>query len=201
MCAQFRLTVDLTDAERYREAYHKLVDEVGVLAARNELAESEADRLSQFNAEILAHNNPAQRIVYLDRIRRELAETKQVRRFLPHSRVGWASASSDPFHFPFFSFVQMLIVATRERDAAGAQIEGLRRELSLYLSVPAEGKPRTTVTRVGRMPLVATHSENVDPVTVAAQPQSGRSVVGLSGGFETHLPPLGEDEMTLDEIM
>jgi hypothetical protein len=73
------LTVDLTDAERYRDAYHKLLDEVGVLAARNQLAESEANRLSQFNAEILGHNNPAQRIVYLDRVRRELAETKQVR--------------------------------------------------------------------------------------------------------------------------
>ena len=77
--ATFRLTVDLTDAERYREAYHNLVDEVGVLVARNQLAESETNRLSQFNAEILAHNNPAQRIVYLDRVRRELAETKQVR--------------------------------------------------------------------------------------------------------------------------
>jgi len=73
------LTVDLTDAERYRDAYHKLLDEVGVLAARNQLAESEATRLNQFNAEILGHNNPAQRIVYLDRVRRELAETKQVR--------------------------------------------------------------------------------------------------------------------------
>jgi len=72
------LTVDLTDAERYREAYHKLLDQVGVLAAKNQLAESETNRLSQFNAEILGHNNPAQRIVYLDRVRRELAETKQV---------------------------------------------------------------------------------------------------------------------------
>jgi hypothetical protein len=71
--------VELADAERYREAYHNLVDEVGVLAARNELAEGEAHRLSQFNAEILGHTNPAQRIVYLDRVRRELAETKQVR--------------------------------------------------------------------------------------------------------------------------
>lgn len=74
-----RLTVDLSDAERYRDAYHKLLDEVGTLAARNQLAESEANRLSQFNAEILGHTNPAQRIVYLDRVRRELAETKQVR--------------------------------------------------------------------------------------------------------------------------
>jgi hypothetical protein len=88
----------------------------------------------------------------------------------------------------------MLIVATRERDAASAQIEGLRRELSLYLSVPSEGKlPRTTMTRVGRMPLVpVTQSEKVNYV--------------LGGGdFERHLPPLADDvtngEMTLDEIM
>ena len=81
------MTVDLTDAERYREAYHKVLDEVGVLAARNQLAESEANRLSQFNAEILAHNNPAQRIVYLDRVRRELAETKQVRFFYSFCRI------------------------------------------------------------------------------------------------------------------
>jgi hypothetical protein len=88
----------------------------------------------------------------------------------------------------------MLIVATRERDAAGAQVEGLRRELSLYLSVPAEGKPRTTMTRVARMPLVAvTQSENVNP--------SVRTSGGLSGGFEKYLPPMAEDEMTLDEIM
>ncbi|KAI9510938.1 hypothetical protein F5148DRAFT_481584 [Russula earlei] len=164
-----QLTVDLADAERYREAYHKLLDEVGVLAAKNQLAESEADRLSQFNAEILGHNNPAQRIVYLDRVRRELAETKQ-----------------------------MLIVATRERDAAGEQIESLRRELSLYLSVPAEGKPRTrtTMTRVGRMPL-ATQSQNVQLVAGPTAPDIGED-------FEKHLPPLvdgANDEMTLDEIM
>ncbi|KAI0302785.1 hypothetical protein BC826DRAFT_1095780 [Russula brevipes] len=166
-----QLSADLADAERYREAYHNLLDEVGVLAARNQLAESEATRISQFNAEILGHNNPAQRIVYLDRVRRELAETKQ-----------------------------MLIVATRERDAAGAQIECLRRELSLYLSVPAEGghKPRTTMTRVGRMPLV-TQSENVKP---AAAP-SGRGLrVGGGGDFERHLPADGVScEMTIDEIM
>lgn len=67
------------DAERYQEAYYSLVDEVGGLVDRNNLAEEEADRLSRFNAEILGHNNPAQRIMYVDRIRRELAETKHVR--------------------------------------------------------------------------------------------------------------------------
>ena len=72
------LTTELTDAERYQEAYYNLVDEVGALMDRNNLAEDEADRLSKFNAEILGHHNPAQRIMYVDRIRRELAETKQV---------------------------------------------------------------------------------------------------------------------------
>jgi hypothetical protein len=73
-----RLTAELTEAERYQTAYYRLVEEVGELVARNALAEEEADKLSRFNAEILGHNNPAQRIMYVDRIRRELAETKQV---------------------------------------------------------------------------------------------------------------------------
>lgn len=78
MLLRARLTTELTDAERYQEAYYSLVDEVGALVDRNNLAEDEADRLSKFNAEILGHHNPSQRIMYVDRIRRELAETKQV---------------------------------------------------------------------------------------------------------------------------
>jgi hypothetical protein len=85
----------------------------------------------------------------------------------------------------------MLIVAMRERDAAGAQIEALRSELALYLSVPAEGKPRTTMTRVGRMPLVA-------------QSQNMRPAVARSGTDFTakHLPLVADVscDMTLDEI-
>jgi len=77
-CFTPRLTGHLAEAERYQEAYHNLVEEVEALAARKELAEDEAERLSKFNAEILGHTNPAQRIMYLDRVRRELAETKQV---------------------------------------------------------------------------------------------------------------------------
>ena len=102
----------------------------------------------------------------------------------------------------------MLIVATRERDAANAQIESLRRELSLYISVPAaEGKkllPRaTTRTRVGRMPLVpVTQSEKVNNNNNNVAPAQPSAKVGSgSGDFEEHLPPLAEDEMTLDEIM
>ena len=72
-----RLTAALMNAECYQEAYYSLSDEIGVLLARNQTAEEEVDCISQFNAEILGHNNPAQRIMYVDRIRRELAEAKQ----------------------------------------------------------------------------------------------------------------------------
>jgi hypothetical protein len=73
------MQAELVDTERYQDAYYRLYDEVGTLIARNELAEEEAQRLSKFNAEILGHKNPAQRILYVDRIRQELAQTKQVR--------------------------------------------------------------------------------------------------------------------------
>lgn len=100
----------------------------------------------------------------------------------------------------------MLIVSTRERDAASAQIESLRRELSLYLSVPAaEGKkpPRaTTMTRVGRMPLVpVTQSQKVNNLASALPSAQGLRAGSGLGDFEEHLPPLAESEMTLDEIM
>jgi uncharacterized tellurite resistance protein B-like protein len=69
---------ELAEAERYQEAYNSLSEQVNDLLARNQLAEEEAERLSKFNAEILGHSNPAQRIAYVDRIRRELAEAKHV---------------------------------------------------------------------------------------------------------------------------
>ena len=108
--------MELADAERYREAYHNLVDEVGVLAARNELAESEAHRLGQFNAEILGHNNPAQRIVYLDRVRRELAETKQVRVNSPQSIAEIEIRL--PHEFAISSFLLFLSDADRRNARA-----------------------------------------------------------------------------------
>lgn len=72
------MTAELTEAERFQEAYYSLSDEVSALLVRNEIAEGEAERISKFNAEILGHHNPAQRIMYVDRIRRELAEAKHV---------------------------------------------------------------------------------------------------------------------------
>lgn len=74
-----RLSSDLAEAERYEEAYNALLAEVDALVLRNALAEDEAQALSKHNAELLGHHNPAQRIMYVDRIRRELHNTKQVR--------------------------------------------------------------------------------------------------------------------------
>lgn len=72
------MTTELTDAEGFQEAYYSLSEELEGLLARNALAEDEAQRLSNINAEILGHQNPMQRILYVEKIRNELADTKQV---------------------------------------------------------------------------------------------------------------------------
>ncbi|EJD02797.1 uncharacterized protein FOMMEDRAFT_146619 [Fomitiporia mediterranea MF3/22] len=123
-----QLTSELAGADAYREAYASIAEEMRGLVARNALAEDEANRLSQFNAEILSHRNPTQKILYVDRIRRELAETKQ-----------------------------KLIQSTQDTESALSEISTLRDELAMYKSVtvPPEGKPRTAMTRVRRIPLGA----------------------------------------------
>lgn len=63
---------------KFQEAYYGIADEAEALVLRNELAEDELQKVTKFNVEILGHNNPAQRIMYVDRIRRELADTKHV---------------------------------------------------------------------------------------------------------------------------
>ncbi|KIL00718.1 hypothetical protein PAXRUDRAFT_821407 [Paxillus rubicundulus Ve08.2h10] len=123
-----QLNIELVDTSRFQDAYYTLLDEAEGLLARNNLAEEEAERLSRFNAEILGHHNPAQKIVYVDRIRRELAETKQ-----------------------------QLLVCTRDRDTLAAANEDFRHELELYTSsmVPTDDKPRSLFTRVSRQPLTS----------------------------------------------
>ncbi|KAJ7783052.1 hypothetical protein B0H16DRAFT_1658450 [Mycena metata] len=120
------LTTELADLDQFQTAYYSLSDEVKALVARNELAEGEAEQLGKFNAEILGHNNPAQRIMYVDRIRRELAEIKH-----------------------------KLAVTVVECETAAAHNVELLRELEMYksASVPLESKPRTLVTRISRPPL------------------------------------------------
>ncbi|KAF7975896.1 hypothetical protein HWV62_8315 [Athelia sp. TMB] len=143
-----QLTAELTEAERYQEAYHSLVEEVGQLMDRNDLAEEEAERLSQFNAEIIGHRNPSQRIMYVDRIRRELADTKQ----------------------------ELLLLA-RDRDAIAAANEELEHELGMYKSVMVHGaKPRTHITRVERPAPLASQNLNVSSSTGSLGKGNGVSV-------------------------
>ena len=73
-----RLLNALAESEGYAQAYRTLVDEVNALVDRNALAEEEAQQLSKLNAGLLSHKNPAQKIMYVDGIRQELADTKQV---------------------------------------------------------------------------------------------------------------------------
>jgi hypothetical protein len=93
---------------------------------RNELAEQEADYLSKFNAEILGHNNLGQRIHYVDRIRRDLADARQ-----------------------------KLLISTQEQEAIQQDNEILRTELNAYKSYDPNVREKTGshITRVTRVPL------------------------------------------------
>jgi len=162
-----QLTAELTEATRFQEAYYAIYDEVGSLIARNALAEEEAQQLSKFNAEILGHGNPAQRIMYVDRIRTELAETKQ-----------------------------QLIATRRHYEGAVADCGELHNELAMYKSVLVtdEKKPRTHITRVARVPLLA-QSLNVDgelgnPRLADGEGKQGRQVLESIPG-----------DMTVDELI
>ncbi|TBU40087.1 hypothetical protein BD309DRAFT_927826 [Dichomitus squalens] len=174
-----QLSSDLAEAERYQEAYNNMLAEVDRLVVKNALAEEEAQRLSKFNAEIIGHNNPAQRIMYVDRIRRELHETKH-----------------------------KLLLSTRDRDAAYADNDDLRAELELYKSVavPQEVKPRTYITRVTR-PVAATLEPDTasSMSTSRGSDQTQRSSATRSSTSASRLPSLPElpasGDMTLDEIM
>ncbi|KAJ3749081.1 hypothetical protein DFH05DRAFT_634999 [Lentinula detonsa] len=141
-----QLTSELTDAERFQEAYYSLSEELEGLLARNALAEDEAERLSKFNAEIIGHHNPLQRIMYVERIRNELAETKQ-----------------------------KLLVSTRTNETITAQNQNLQNELDMYISVavPYELKPGTKFTRMTRPPLVNLNRSATDNFELTRKPVNG----------------------------
>ncbi|GLB37127.1 hypothetical protein LshimejAT787_0401780 [Lyophyllum shimeji] len=169
-----QLSAELDDAARYQEAYYSLSDEVGSLVARNQLAEEEVQKLSKFNAEILGHNNPAQRIMYVDKIRSELAEVKH-----------------------------KLVMLTREQENALAVNGDLQNELEMYKSVmvPADQKPRTTITRVARPPLVnLTRSLNTNAVPTISITKSDGSSEKVTTQRIHALEPI-QGDMTIEEIM
>lgn len=101
----------------------------------------------------------------------------------------------------------------RDKDVVVADNDELRNELALYTSVAItqEAKPRTTVTRVGRVPL-APQNTNVDENLLQSKigknsNSSSNMKTSTRGGLAPeYLPSLPEwqdmqDEMTLDEIM
>ncbi|KDQ55869.1 hypothetical protein JAAARDRAFT_71211 [Jaapia argillacea MUCL 33604] len=119
------LSQALSEAEPYISAYSSLLDQVNELVARNELAEEEAEKLSAFNAEILGHRNESQRILYVDRVRRELGDVKQ-----------------------------KLLMSNLEVEALLVENGEMRRELGMYKSVQGGGAVGGGRRRVGRVPLV-----------------------------------------------
>ncbi len=103
-------------------------------------------------------------------------------------------------------WLQKLLAATRDRDGALADNDELRHELGLYKSVavPQDVKPRTTITRVGRVPSGLSESEP------AALPRSASGAGArlasvpeacMVAGDADEAEAVGEGDMTLDEIM
>ncbi|KAL1725218.1 hypothetical protein EV714DRAFT_221782 [Schizophyllum commune] len=126
------LTAELEEAIEYKDAYEQLVEEAHVLASRNEIAEAEARQLMKANADILGHDNPSQRIVYVDKIRNELHGTRQE-----------------------------IARLRAEREAFLNKHAALLQELDSYRSVmvPIDGRPKTHMTRVARVPLTSRANE------------------------------------------
>ncbi|KAG1723803.1 hypothetical protein EDB19DRAFT_1951638 [Suillus lakei] len=153
-----QLQAELADLSRFQEAYYNLVDETEALVARNNLAEEEAENLSKFNAKILGHSNPAQRILYVDRIRQELSEVKQ-----------------------------KLLMCARDRDAVSVANGDLRHEIMMYKSVvvPEDSKPRTNLTRVTRPPLT---SQSMNIVAATSIPPCGTSDALIRATVLDHIP-------------
>ncbi|KIM30488.1 hypothetical protein M408DRAFT_328070 [Serendipita vermifera MAFF 305830] len=136
------LTDALQDALRYEHAYKSLCQEVDALVSRNQLVEREAEHLSRFNAEILGHTNPGQKIHYLDRIRRDLADTKQ-----------------------------KLALSTKQRDTVLEDNDNLRTELHAYRSLSESQRRGTGITRVNRLPLSMSTMNSSSPENVDTLPK------------------------------
>lgn len=164
-----------------------MIDEVDALVRRNALAENEASKLSKFNAEILGHKNPAQRIMYVDRIRQELHETKHVS--ICHLVRFWALSDL---------VCQKLLMTTKDKEAVIEENEELRHELGLYKSVavPLENKPRAFMTRVTRAPLASQNLNAPPPNARASHARSASAMKSLASSDVEYR----DGDMTIDEL-
>lgn len=104
---------------------------------------------------------------------------------------------------------QTLLTVTQERDNALTHSQTLRHELDMYTSVniPHDMKPRTTITRVGRIPL----GQSTNTRSTAGSVHRSHSSNGSSGGDgvmskstpANRFPTVSENvegEMTLDDL-
>ncbi|TFL02437.1 hypothetical protein BDV98DRAFT_603640 [Pterulicium gracile] len=186
-----QLVDELVIAEKYREAYGTLYAEAEALVSRNELAETEAEKLSKLNAEIIGHANPSQRIMYLESIRQELADTKQ-----------------------------NLLVSQRSHKAASVANAELKKELGVYKSVSGPSKTSTSFTRVSRSPLAdlnrqnSLDSQSITPsssTVLMSTPEHANLLDGMSpmpemsGAWSVAEEDMEggylHEDMTIDEIM
>lgn len=89
-------------------------------------------------------------------------------------------------------------MTNRDRDAVISENEALLHELTMYKSVTVhpDDKPRTTITRVTRIPL-GTHNTNVNAKSISSSKSTG-----LDDQYLPSLPEMdySEGDMTIDEL-
>lgn len=118
-----RMASLLDQAEHFESLYHELAEQTKHLVERYALAEEQKATLAALNSELLSHNNPNQKIMYMDRIRHELDTTK-------HENLS----------------LRLQLVRLEEQNTL------MQRELSSFKAVdlPLSQRPRAEVTRVVR---------------------------------------------------
>lgn len=128
----------LYEAAAVRDAFDKLQHQMSILAGRSELFEEEASQLAAINAELASHTNPNQKIVYLDRIRRDLSEKRE-------------------------ECIELRV----ERDEQRERADRLEEEVRMYRSVEVtlEERPRAKFTRVERIPSASLSASNKVPLS------------------------------------
>ncbi|ETS61687.1 hypothetical protein PaG_04186 [Moesziomyces aphidis] len=160
-----RMASLLDHAEHYEALYHELAEQAKHLVERNALAEQEKATLSALNAELLGHNNPNQKIMYMDRIRHELDDARR-------DSVG----------------LRMHIERLEHENAQ------LSRELASFraVDVPLSQRPRTEVTRVLRAsadPAQLLRKVSAAAATPAAKVELPRAEQRVSTPVRTNFAP------------
>lgn len=143
----------LDSSSHFESMYLELVDATKHLTERLALAEEEKARLAAFNSELLGHNNPNQKIMYLDRVRGELDEIRR-------ENIG----------------------LRLELERVEGERGEMERELRGYraVDVPLGQRPKAGVVRVERVK--ESHTELLRRVSDSLEPVAGVSMPVKAGG-------------------